>query len=58
VLARASYSIANGKSAIIRLEVTAAGLTTFANAKARPVKEHLSVTLKGRRGQSETLLIS
>jgi hypothetical protein len=48
VLATVSYSVANGKSAVIRLVLTAAGLKVFANAKVHPVKEKLSVTLSGR----------
>ena len=48
MLATVSYSVANGKSAVIRLVLTAAGLKAFANAKVHPVKEKLSVTLSGR----------
>jgi hypothetical protein len=48
VLATVSYSVANGKSAVIRLVLTAAGLKVFADAKVHPVKEKLSVTLSGR----------
>jgi hypothetical protein len=58
VLATASYSVANDKSAIIRLVLTAAGSKALSHAKVHPVKEELSVTLNGRPGQTEMLLIS
>jgi hypothetical protein len=58
LLASASYSLANGKSTIIRLRLTTTGMKVLANAKARPVEEKLSVTLKGRQGITRTVLIS
>jgi hypothetical protein len=58
VLATAAYSIANGKSAVIRLALTSAGPKAFAHAKLHPVKDKLSVTLNGRPGQTAMLLVS
>ncbi len=58
VLGTASYSIANGKSAVVKLVLTAAGLKAFANAKVHPVKEKLTVTVNGRQGNTAMLLIS
>ena len=58
VLATASYSVANGKSAVIRLVLTASGSEALVNAKVHPVKEKLTVTLLGRPGQTAMILIS
>jgi len=58
VLAAGSYSIANGKSALVKLVLTATGLKALANAKLHPVKENLTVTLNGRQGKTAVLLIS
>jgi hypothetical protein len=58
VLATAAYSVANGKSATVRLMLTAAGSKALAHAKVHLVKDKLSVTLNGRPGQTEMLLIS
>jgi hypothetical protein len=58
VLAAGSYSITSGKSAIIRLKLTHAGLKAFVNARARPLKEKLSVALGGRQVQTEMVVIS
>jgi hypothetical protein len=58
VLAAGSYSIANGKSGLVKLVLTAAGLNALANAKVHPVKEKLTVTLNGRQGKTAVLLIS
>jgi len=58
VLAAGSYLIANGKSAVVKLVLTATGLKALANAKVHAVKERLTVTLNGRQGKSAVLLIS
>ncbi len=47
VLAKTPYAIDMGRTATVELKVTPAGSTVFANAKAEPVRENSSATVRG-----------
>jgi hypothetical protein len=47
VLAKTAYAIEMDQTATVELKVTATGSTVFAGAKARPVAENSSVTVRG-----------
>jgi hypothetical protein len=58
VLANAPYSIPTGRDATIELKVTAAGSTVFAHAKAGPLMEKSSVTVRGGAKETKRIRIS
>jgi hypothetical protein len=58
VLAKGSYSIAPGKSAIVVLHLTAAGAKRLAHAKHHPVSAKLELSVKGGTGSVKPVRVT
>lgn len=58
VLAKATYSIASGRSATVKLALTAAGKKAFADAKSHAVSATASVSVTGGATVSKSVTVS
>jgi hypothetical protein len=57
VLAKATYSLARGKSNTIAVRLTKAGRKAFAHSRAQRVRATLVITVKGAATLSRTISV-